>query len=93
MRGSPIHGFRLTRGRIARGVTSRRLMTALKAIEKAEKDGKSLSPSLLQAHQEIQRNRKRVARKGLLSLSVDRLHAVDKSAIRRDALLRLHTSS
>jgi hypothetical protein len=86
MRGRPVHGFRLTKQRIARGVTSADLMAKLKEIQTAQRAGKKLSPSLLQASKQIARNVERARKAHLLDTSIDGLHAVEKSAIRRQAL-------
>lgn len=88
MRGKPVHGFRLTEKRIARGWLTKKLAEQHRQIESAKKKGRTLSPSLLGAAKQIASNVRVAERHGLLSPKISSLHAVDKSAIRREILLR-----
>ena len=86
MRGQPESGFRLTEKRIANGTLTKQLVEVHQKIEQAQKKGKRLSPSLLQAKKTIARNQKVAQKHNLLSRKVSNMHPVDKSAIRRDVL-------
>lgn len=88
MRGKPVSGFRLTEKRISAGILTKQLLAQHRQIERLRSQGKSLSPLLAQANKVIESNARLARRKNLLGTEISSKHAVEKSAIRRQVLLK-----
>lgn len=87
MRGSPIAGFRLTNKRVANGWTNRSIMDACIRFQKCQAEGKPVPPEVMDGVKEARKNVRKVQKYKLLSPKIVAMHAVDKSAIRRNILL------